>query len=166
MKTRRLAVAALLCSVPFVVSACSSSDGGGSNSTAGTAGASGGAGGASGGAAGTSGGTAGASGGAAGSSAASGFPNIDLAADARTLTPTQAGELCDWIDNSLGGYGLHTDCGPKSISNDANQAACISNRLAFTCKVTVGQVKTCITAEVPSRYCEVDSTACGPLSCQ
>jgi len=133
---------------------------------AGASGTSGGASGTSAGASGTNAGASGTSAGASGSAGSDGFPAIDPNQDARMLSNSDAGELCDWLNAKLGGYGTINMCSQGSVKNDADQANCIANDFMYQCKVTVAQVHTCIDAEAPSKGCDVVFDSCHPLLCQ
>jgi hypothetical protein len=93
------------------------------------------------------------------------FPPLDLADDARTLSEADKGLLCDWVNETLGGYGLATDCGPIMRSNDRDQALCVQTRFKYNCKVTVQEVKDCTLATAPSHACNTDFQECHPLRC-
>jgi hypothetical protein len=163
-----------------LVFGCGSSDSGGgsggatasaggagtSGTSAGTSGTSAGTSGTSAGASGTSAGASGTGGGSSAGSSNDGFPAIDPTQDARMLSNTDAGELCDWLNAKLGGYGTINMCSQGSVKNDADQATCIANDFTYQCKVTVAQVHTCIDAEVPSKGCDVVFDSCHPLLCQ
>ncbi|HEY1534072.1 MAG TPA: hypothetical protein VGF76_08630, partial [Polyangiaceae bacterium] len=109
---------------PLVFGCGSSDSGGGSGGATASAGGAG-ASGASAGASGTSAGASGTSGGASGGADNDGFPAIDPTQDARMLSNTEAGELCDWLNAKLGGYGTVNMCSQGSVKNDADQANCI-----------------------------------------
>jgi hypothetical protein len=96
-----------------------------------------------------------------------GQPNIDPNLDTYTLTNAQLGELCDWTNAQLGGYGKVTPCdsdggthGPISVQNSANQAMCVATTFMFRCRLTVGQYEDCILAQVPSGGCSYPQPAC------
>ncbi len=137
-------------SISGIQLACGSSDDG----AGGAAGASGSAGNAQG-SAGKSGGTSN-----------DGFPAVALDADIRTMTESDKGLLCDWINATLGGYGVATPCGNGSVSNDRDQAQCLATRFRYQCKVTPAQVRACTLDEAPDHACTIDFPSCSPLVCQ
>jgi hypothetical protein len=93
-------------------------------------------------------------------------PSIDPTTDTSALTPAQAGALCDWMSQELGGYGTTTDCGGgQTVSNAPDQATCVATQLTFRCSVTVGQLETCVVAEVPNKGCILVQPQCTPLLC-
>jgi len=55
-----------------------------------------------------------------------GLPSIDPATNLRSITATQKGELCDWVNGVLGGYGTEINCGAGTIRNDRDQAQCVA----------------------------------------
>lgn len=118
------------------------------------------------GAGGTSAGGSGAGGTNAGGSAGN-LPALDPTADVRALGAADKGVLCDWMNETLGGYGLMTTCAPgMTVSNTPNQSVCVAATLGFQCKVTVQDVETCILAQVTSHGCDQETSACHQLNCQ
>jgi hypothetical protein len=94
-------------------------------------------------------------------------PALDPTADVRTLSADDKGVLCDWMNETLGGYGLMTTCAPgMTVSNNPNQSVCVATSLGFQCKVTVQDVETCIQAQAPSHGCDRETSACHQLNCQ
>jgi hypothetical protein len=136
----------------------------GASGLAGRAGASSGAAGAAPAGAGGGGASTGGSG-TAGSTDQGDFPPLNLADDARKLSDADKGLLCDWVNETLGGYGLATDCGSIMTSNDRDQAQCVQTRFKYNCKVTVQEVKDCTLATAPSHACNTDFQECHPLRC-
>jgi hypothetical protein len=112
------------------------------------------------------GGTSGTSTGGSGGSADSGnFPPLQPMDDVRKLSAGDKGLLCDWVNETLGGYALSTNCGPSSVRNDDDQAQCVATRFTFNCKVTVEELRDCTLAMAPSHGCSTDFPECHPLSC-
>jgi hypothetical protein len=90
-----------------------------------------------------------------------------LTADVRTLSDADKGLLCDWANETLGGYGLATECAPGiSVSNNPNQAACVATRFNYQCKVTVQEVRDCTLAQAPNHGCSREFDTCHQLYCQ
>ncbi len=119
----------------------------------------------SGGSAGAAGSSAGSGGNSAGSTA-SDFPAIALDADIRTLSDADKAKVCDWVNSTLGGYGLETTCASgNSVSNASSQAVCVATFFNVPCKVTPAQVKACVLTEAPSHACNSDNAACDPVYC-
>jgi hypothetical protein len=119
----------------------------------------------------TSAGGTSAGGGAAGSGGAvsggSGdLPQLDPSADARKLSDSDKGVLCDWVNDKLGGYGAMFECSGMTVMNDPSQAICISYFLNFQCEVTVQDVTTCTLARAPSHACNREFDTCHQLYCQ
>jgi hypothetical protein len=118
------------------------------------------------GAGGTSGGGSGAGGTSVGGNLGS-LPALDPSADVRTLSAGDKGVLCDWLNETLGGYGLVTTCAPgMTVSNNPNQSVCVATSLGFQCKVTVQDVETCLLAQAPSHGCDRETSSCHQLNCQ
>ena len=70
------------------------------------------------------------------------------------------------MNETLGGYGLSTDCGAATtVSNDDDQAQCVATRFKYNCKVTVQEVKACTLATAPSHACNRDFQECHALFC-
>jgi hypothetical protein len=93
------------------------------------------------------------------------FPQLNLTDDARKLNDADKGLLCDWINETLGGYGVATDCGTIMTSNDRDQAQCVETRFRYNCKVTVQEVRDCTLATAPSHACNTDFQECHALRC-
>jgi hypothetical protein len=93
------------------------------------------------------------------------FPSLNLTDDARKLSDEDKGLLCDWVNDTLGGYGLATNCGTIITSNDRDQAQCVQTRFRYNCKVTVQEVKDCTLATAPSHACNTDFQECHALRC-
>jgi hypothetical protein len=111
-------------------------------------------------------GTSGAGTSGAGTSGAGGFPSLNLTDDARKLSDADKGLLCDWINETLGGYATTTDCGGAIMkSNDRDRAQCVMTRFRYNCKVTVQEVRECTLASAPSHGCNTDFQECHPIYC-
>jgi hypothetical protein len=84
------------------------------------------------------------------------LPPIDPNARIVTLTNMQLGELCDWMETQLGGYGQVAQCSVGSVQQPANQAVCVME-ITFQplCPVTVRDFETCIQEEAPSKGCVI-----------
>ncbi len=93
------------------------------------------------------------------------FPVLNLMDDARKLNDADKGLLCDWINETLGGYDVATDCGTIITSNDRDQAQCVETRFRYNCKVTVQEVRDCTLATAPSHACSTDFQECHALYC-
>jgi hypothetical protein len=104
-------------------------------------------------------------GGSGGSPDNGNFPPLQPMDDVRKLSAGDKGLLCDWVNETLGGYALSTNCGPSSVRNDDTQAQCVATRYTFNCKVTVQELKDCTLATAPSHGCSTDFPECHPLSC-
>ena len=84
-----------------------------------------------------------------------------------SLTSQQGAQLCDWINQTEGGYGRTVDCGSAGpLATDANQAHCVSGLpdLQLACpSLTVAQVEDCAMAE-GADLCKYNTEpACAPL---
>ena len=81
-----------------------------------------------------------------------------------SLTDAEKGQLCDWTNAKLGGYGASMDCGNGfSIAADDSQADCIANWFT-TCSATVAQGEACANAQSCTDFAP---SACAPLAtCQ
>jgi hypothetical protein len=83
-----------------------------------------------------------------------------------SLTPAQGAVLCDWINQSEGGYGRTVDCPTGPLATDANQSDCVNALpdLEIGCPaLTVGQIEDCAQAE-GSNLCNYNTAlACAPL---
>jgi hypothetical protein len=96
----------------------------------------------------------------------SGVPAIDPSTPLSSLTPSQQGAFCDWMNAELGGYGASFDCGGgSSVSNSQNQMQCVMTRLVYRCSVTVGDVEMCILGEAPTNGCVIPPQACNAAFC-
>ena len=145
MKTAWL-FAIVLVSISAVQIGCASSDSG-SGGSAGAAGAG--------------------NGGNSAGSTASDFPAIALDADIRTLSDADKAKVCDWVNTTLGGYGLETTCASgRSVSNAASQSVCVATFFNVPCKVTPAQLKACVLTEAPSHACDGDTATCNPVFCR
>ncbi len=104
-------------------------------------------------------------GGSGGSADSGNFPPLQPMDDVRKLSAGDKGLLCDWVNETLGGYALSSNCGPSSVRNDDDQAQCVATRFTFNCKVTVEELRDCTLAMAPSHGCSTDFPECHPLSC-
>lgn len=101
-----------------------------------------------------------------GGAEATGPAALDPSADIRTLSDGALAQFCDWINETLGGYGRVSDCGGNTVQVDADQAACVSAGFHPRCAVSVAQYQTCVLAQVPSMGCNLPYESCHPLVCQ
>jgi hypothetical protein len=92
------------------------------------------------------------------------LPPISPSTPLVDLTAAQKGELCDWVNNSLGGYGHITYCDAAvPMENATSQAVCIAGMFFDPCPwITVGQYEACILAKLPSGGCDFPSAQCSP----
>ena len=97
---------------------------------------------------------------------ATGPAALDPSADIRTLSDGALAQFCDWINETLGGYGRVSNCGGNTVQVDADQAACVSAGFHPRCAVSVAQYQTCVLAQVPSMGCNLPYESCHPLVCQ
>jgi hypothetical protein len=85
---------------------------------------------------------------------------LPLGTTIASLTPAQAGRLCDWGDNKEGGYGRTVTCPDGStVSNDVDMATCASMLPLYgaACPATtVGDIEDCLNATGPD-LCALDS---------
>ena len=95
--------------------------------------------------------------------------DIDRMAPFTSLSPSQLGELCDWSNAQLGGYGRMETCkGGNTVSTLPSHDVCVAHPPPSTCPATVGQVEDCVTALAPksSSLCALASSfppACAAL---
>jgi hypothetical protein len=89
------------------------------------------------------------------------LPSIDPSTTVPELTAAQKGELCDWIESQLGGYGVTITCpAMKTIQNYANESECEAVMFRSGCAYTVGQLEACIEGEAPSMGCSFPASLC------
>ena len=83
-----------------------------------------------------------------------------------SLDTTQSAVLCDWVNQSLGGYGSIDNCdGGGSRHADSTPQGCVSGLRDFgACpSVTVGMLVDCINA-TGGDMCRIDTEpACAPI---
>lgn len=90
-------------------------------------------------------------------------PSIDPSTMFPSLSDAQKGELCDWMNAELGGYGMEYTCGGGTYPTYANQAACIHGIFSSTCTTTVGQFEACVRALAPEHGCNLEYATCSPV---
>jgi hypothetical protein len=82
------------------------------------------------------------------------------------LTPEQAAQFCDWLNQLQGGYHQHADCNGQPVSTDVDQASCVQAipDLLFACpSLTVAAVEDCTVAQGPD-LCNFNTVpACAQL---
>jgi len=75
---------------------------------------------------------------------------LSRAATVKSLTPAQAGTLCDWQSGKQGGYGRSVDCADGSTqTTDPDKTMCVSavSAVGSLCPtLTVGDVEDCANA--------------------
>jgi hypothetical protein len=91
---------------------------------------------------------------------------LDPSADVRTLSDGALAQFCDWVNETLGGYGRVANCGGNTVQVDIDQAACVRAGFHLRCAVSVAQYQTCVLAQVPSMGCNLPYESCHPLVCQ
>ncbi len=89
-------------------------------------------------------------------------PSIDPSTPFVTLTSSQIGQVCDWQEGLLGGYGAVVACPSGNTDNFTNQAQCVE-ALTFSpggCTMTFGEYEACVEARAPSHGCSYPDPQC------
>ncbi len=89
--------------------------------------------------------------------------SLDPNRGVETLSPTEKGQLCDWMNAELGGYGQSFVCGGGLVTNAADQAACVKAIFTDGCRMTVDEFVMCVTALAPNHGCNAQYDICAPL---
>jgi hypothetical protein len=94
-----------------------------------------------------------------------GAPAIDPNTRFTSLTNAELGEICDWQEALLGGYGAVIACQIGNMNNYANQAECVGaiSFIPGSCSLTVGQYEACVLAQVPSKGCSTPDPQCSEV---
>jgi hypothetical protein len=93
--------------------------------------------------------------------------DIQPSAPIASIGANELGELCDWSNAQLGGYGRSESCGSGVTAKTfASHDECASHPFPSTCPATVGQYEDCVTAMAGSgsSLCEMLSSM--PPACQ
>jgi len=81
-----------------------------------------------------------------GGSGGPGASGVDSSKRLDVLNDTEKGQICDWTNAKLGGYGMSMDCGGGlTIDAEASQAECIAGA-PTSCAATVAQAEACANA--------------------
>lgn len=91
---------------------------------------------------------------------------VDGSKSIASLSDTEKGELCDWIDNMLGGYGKPIVCNGQTVdTTDSSQAECVQS--FPTCSVMVSQYQSCIQMLISNECSDTGTTsAMAAADCQ
>jgi hypothetical protein len=89
-----------------------------------------------------------------------GLPPIDGGALVSSLTDTQLGQICDWMNEELGIYDASVMCINHTII-PSTRAQCIA-AISYNsdCFLTVQQVENCVAAELPTQGCSTPGPDC------
>jgi hypothetical protein len=92
-----------------------------------------------------------------------GLFGIDPQTDVQTVSDVQKGQLCDWMNEKLGGYGQSYVCGGGVLHNDDNQAACVRAVFTGACVLPLEKLVACVEALAPTHGCDRHYDLCRPL---
>jgi hypothetical protein len=92
-----------------------------------------------------------------------GLFGIDPDTDIQTATDMQKGQLCDWRNEKLGGYGQSFPCGGGTILTDPSQAECVRSLFTGACVLPLRTFEACILALAPSHGCNPQYAVCAPV---
>jgi hypothetical protein len=92
-----------------------------------------------------------------------GLFGIDPRSDIQTVSDIQKGQLCDWMNEQLGGYGKSYTCGGATIYNNTDQAQCVKNVFTGACVLPLEKFVTCVLALAPTHGCNTQYDICYPL---
>jgi hypothetical protein len=99
-----------------------------------------------------------------GGSGGTGPAGLPRTATVVSLSPSQLASLCDWANNSVGGYGSIDNCdGGGSHQANSTQQDCVDKAFGVCSSQTVGALEDCITA-ISGDLCQIDiAPACVSL---
>jgi hypothetical protein len=105
---------------------------------------------------------------ACGSSDGGGGPaGVDRSAPIASIGTSELGEICDWANARLGGYGRTEKCSDgRSFHTFASHDECAAHPFPLTCMATVGQYEDCVTALTSKSSSLCASAASTPPVCQ
>jgi hypothetical protein len=93
-------------------------------------------------------------------------PAVPSTAGISTLDDGALGQLCDWINNNLGGYASTIRCeSGQERRNPATQTECVPT-IRFEqagCTMTVAEFEDCVVERARSKGCEWPPFECAPL---
>lgn len=91
---------------------------------------------------------------------------VDGSKSIASLGDTEKGELCDWINNMLGGYNQAIICNGQTVdSSESSQAECVQS--FPTCSVMVSQYQSCIQMLISNECSDTGTTsAMASADCQ
>jgi len=83
--------------------------------------------------------------------------------DIQTVSDSQKAQLCDWMNEQLGGYGMSYTCGGATVYNNTDQAQCVKNVFTGVCVLALEKFVACVLALAPTHGCNTQYDLCYPL---